>query len=119
MFGYYANPGTPQFKVMVRTGDWKYIFMANGGREQLFNLRDDPNELANLVETQGEVKQQLSSQAAAACRRPELSAAMEGDALRQFPFQARPLRRIYQFDLSRGLSGFPGKPEEVLKAWRA
>jgi choline-sulfatase len=116
-FGYYGHPGTPRFKVMVRTGDWKYIFMANGGREQLFNLHDDPNELANLAESRGEIKQQLYSKAVAACQKPELNPALDGEALRKFPFEARPLRRIYQFDSSRGIRNFPDKPEDVLDHW--
>ena len=37
VFGCYGVPGTPLFKVMAREGPWKYIWMANGGREQLFN----------------------------------------------------------------------------------
>jgi hypothetical protein len=46
-------PGTRHFKFMVRSGDWKYIWMANGGREQLFNVKEDPNELTfNVVTTQ-------------------------------------------------------------------
>ncbi len=118
LLGYYSNPGSRQFKVMVRSGDWKYIFMANGGREQLFNLRDDPNEITNLTETRGDMKKHYYSRAVAACSRPELSAAMNGEALREFPFEARPLRRIYQFDRSRGVTGFPNKPEDVLKNWR-
>jgi choline-sulfatase len=119
MYGYYGHPGSRQFKAMVRTADWKYIFMANGGREQLFNLHDDPNELTNLAVTRGDVKQPLRGKAAAACQRPELSAAMDGEALREFPFEARRLRRIYQFDQSRGVNGFPAKPEDVLENWRA
>jgi choline-sulfatase len=117
LFGYYGVPGSHQFKVMVRSGDWKYIFMANGGREQLFNLRNDPNELSNLAETQSETKQQMYSKALSACLMPELNAAGDGHALRGFPFQARPLQRIYQFDQSRGVNGFPNKPEDVLKDW--
>ena len=31
LFGYYGEPGTPLFKIMVRNGPWKYIFMANAG----------------------------------------------------------------------------------------
>ncbi len=117
LIGYYGVPGSHQFKVMVRSGDWKYIFMANGGREQLFNLRNDPSELANLAETQSETKQQMHSKALSACLKPELNAARDGDGLRKFPFQARPLQRIYQFDQSRGVTGFPNKPEDVLKNW--
>jgi choline-sulfatase len=118
LFGYYGKPGSWQFKVMVRSEDWKYIFMANGGREQLFNLRDDPNELTNLAELRSEIRQELYSKAVAACLRPELRLAMDGHDLRKLPFQARPLRRIYQFDQSRDVFGFPAQPEDVLKNWR-
>lgn len=118
-YGYYSHPGSRQFKVMVRSGDWKYIFMANGGREQLFDLRNDPNELSNLAETRSEIRQQMYGKAVAACLKPELSAAMDGHEIRKFPFEARPLRRIYQFDRSRGVKGFPAKPEDVLKAWHS
>jgi arylsulfatase len=113
-FGYYSHPGSRQFKVMVRSGDWKYIFMANGSREQLFDVRDDPNELTNLAESRREIKQQMYGKAVGACLRPELSAAMDGHDLRKFPFEARPVRRIHQFDQSRGVRGFPNNPEDVL-----
>ncbi|MCL5096408.1 MAG: hypothetical protein M1608_02520, partial [Candidatus Omnitrophica bacterium] len=52
--------------------------------------------------------------AAAACNRPELQAALDGASLRQFAFKARPLERIYQFDTSRGATGFPKQPQDVL-----
>ena len=39
---YYGDPGTPRFKIMMRAEDWKYIFMADCGREQLFDLKSDP-----------------------------------------------------------------------------
>ncbi len=42
--GLFGSPGTPKFKAMVRQGDWKYIWLANGGRELLFNLTRDPGE---------------------------------------------------------------------------
>jgi choline-sulfatase len=116
---YYGDPGSRQFKVMVRFEDWKYIFMANGGREQLFNLQDDPNELTNLAQSQREMKRQLYSNALAACQRPELKAVLDGDNLLALPFQARPLKRIYQFDRSRGITGFPNRPEDVLKSWKS
>lgn len=112
---FYGAPGSPQFKVMVRSEQWKYIFMANGGREQLFDLQNDPNELTNLARTQHEVKQQLYGKALAACQRPELKSVLDGDDLRKLSFQTRPLRRGYQFDRSRGITRFPNKPEDVLK----
>ncbi|GAG44736.1 unnamed protein product, partial [marine sediment metagenome] len=41
-------------------------------------------------------------------------AALAGGGLRAFPFEARELRRIYQFDESRGVTGFPERPGDVL-----
>jgi choline-sulfatase len=115
LFGYYGEPGTAQFKIMARHGDWKYIFMANGGREQLFDLKTDPHELKNLVATGVEVAAQLRAQAASCCDRPDLQAALDNSRLRSFPFLARPLIRIYQFDASKGVTGgFPKQPEDVL-----
>jgi hypothetical protein len=41
--------------------------------------------------------------------------ALDGDKLRSFPFRQRKPTRIYQFDRSRGVLGFPDKPEDTLK----
>jgi choline-sulfatase len=112
LFGYY---GTGRFKIMVPHGDWKYVFMANVGREQLFDLKADPHELKNLVAARAEVATQLRAQAALCCDCPELQAAREKGGLRSFPFLARPLMRIYQFDASKGVTGgFPKRPEDAL-----
>jgi len=43
--------------------------------------------------------------------------AIDGDKLRAFPFRQRPPTRIYQFDRSRGVSGFPDKPQDALKTF--
>ncbi len=115
LIGYYGEPGTRLFKVMVRQGEWKYVYMANGGREQLFELAGDPNELKNLADSRTDVARALHKEAIAACRTPGARDAVDGDDLRRFPFAARPLQRIYQFDRSRGVSGFPDKPGDVLK----
>lgn len=37
-------------RFMVRWGQWKYVYYVNGGREQLFYLREDPQELHNMAE---------------------------------------------------------------------
>jgi arylsulfatase len=115
LIGYYGAPGTRDFKIMVRKDRWKYIFMANGGRQQLFDLRVDSNELVNLVDSRPETVAGLRATAVAACQSPGVRAALEGDGLRKFAFLARPAGRIYQFDRSRGITGFPAKPEDVLK----
>ena len=111
--GLYGTPGTRQFKVMVREKDWKYVFMANGGREQLFNLADDPQELRQRLGDAGEVADRLRRVAALTAARPNVDRALENCELRSFPFQARPLRRIYQFDRSRGVTGFPEQPGDL------
>lgn len=113
--GYYETPGSPHFKIMVRDGDWKYIFMANGGREQLFNLSEDPHELHQCLEENPAIVEQMRQRALETLSAPETSAAVEKDTLKSFPFRARKYRRIYQFDSSRGIQGFPDKPEAVFK----
>ncbi len=113
--GYYGRPGTPRFKTMIREGDWKYIFLANGGREQLFNVTDDPHELTNLAAIEGEVRAQMRRRAVEACSREGATAALADGALRGFAFEPQPPKRIYQFDSSRGVRGFPANPEDVLK----
>jgi arylsulfatase len=114
-FGYYGEPGTRRFKIMVRHGDWKYIFMANGGREQLFDLKADPHETRNLAAKSRDVASRLRAQAASFCDQPELQMARNKGRLRSFSFLARPLMRIYQFDASKGVTGFPREPEDVLQ----
>ncbi len=114
LFGYYGEPGTPLFKIMVRNGPWKYIFLANGGREQLFHLGEDPHELSNAMAAQPDVARKLRATATRACERPDLRDAMDGNGLHAFEFHARELKRIYQFDRSRGITGFPKRPQDVL-----
>ena len=47
MFSEY-NLNTPNAKSMIRRGDWKYCYYINDTPE-LYNLRDDPDELNNLA----------------------------------------------------------------------
>ncbi len=117
LIGYYGVPGTNEFKIMAREGRWKYIFMANGGREQLFDLESDPCELRNLVDSQADIGSTLRRRAVAACRGPGARDALEGDDLRVLPFNAWKWngQRVYQFDRSRGVAGFPEHPADVLK----
>ncbi len=116
LYGWYGEPGTLRFKAMVRRGEWKYIYIANGGREQLFNLKEDPNELRSLAAEKPRVLADLKRRAIAACRHPGAKDALEGDTFKAFPYTklVRP-RRIYQFDRSRGIKGFPKHPSEVLR----
>jgi choline-sulfatase len=100
---------------MVLSDLWKYIFMANGGREQLFSRKKDPNELSNCISSFSQIRDDLYVLAVQACRVPGALDALDGDKFRSFPFRQRTLTRIYQFDRSRGVSGFPDKPQDALK----
>jgi choline-sulfatase len=100
---------------MVVTDQWKYIFMANGGREQLFNRREDPNELLNCISSSSRIRDELYALAVNACGVPGATDALDGGKLRIFPFCKREPKRIYQFDRSHGVVGFPDKPQDALK----
>ena len=107
-------PGSEFFKVVVVKDEWKYIFMANGRREQLFDLKQDPHELSNRAHDTPEIRKNLYALAVARCGVRGAQDALEGDELRSFPYQERPRQRIYQFDRSKGVKGFPEKPKDVL-----
>lgn len=116
LFGYYGTPGTPLFKIMVRDKKWKYIFMANGGREQLFNINEDPNELVQKANDCPELVKKFRQAAIdklseTTCKDAVLK---EGD-LKSFVFEERDLRRIYQFEGPNALRKFPDKPQDILK----
>jgi choline-sulfatase len=113
--GMYGDPGTPLFKIMIRQQDWKYIYLANGGFEQLFHLKDDPMESINLAPTRREVCSALRAKAVIACQVRGAQAALNQDDLRAFPYHARPLQRIYQFDRSRNVKGFPTRPQDLFE----
>jgi len=115
LIGMVEPPGSHDFKLMVLSEEWKYIFMANGGREQLFNLKQDPNELSNCVASASKIRNELHALGVQACQAPGARDALDGEKLRAFPFRERPRTRIYQFDRSRGVVGFPHRPEDALK----
>ncbi|MCP4506250.1 MAG: sulfatase-like hydrolase/transferase, partial [Fuerstiella sp.] len=57
--GYFRN-----FQRMIRTDDWKYIEYPAVNREQLFHLKQDPDEQTNLiaVEAHSAVRERLRTQ---------------------------------------------------------
>lgn len=50
VFSEYHGHGARGSSYLVRQGDWKYLWYA-GAPEQLFNLREDPEELQNQAES--------------------------------------------------------------------
>lgn len=102
----YGRPGTARFKVMIRRGPWKYIFMANGGLEQLFNLESDPDEVRLENDAQVQIVVEMRARLAGQLNQDGLKSALDGGKPRVFPFCARPLARIHQFDVSSGVHDF-------------
>lgn len=118
LVAYYGAPGGRRFKVMVRDRHFKYIFLANGGREQLFNVTEDPHERRELTAEMPQVARRLRSLAVQACDARGAAEALEAGGLRAFGFEARPAGRIYQFAGCRGVTGFPEQPADALGAYR-
>ena len=112
--GMYETPGSPFFKLMVRAGEWKYIFMANGGREQLFNHGYALDERRNLAAERPDIVAHMHVLAEADLARPNAERALDGGRLKTFPFEPRPAQRIYQMDYSRGVTGFPPAPQDTV-----
>ena len=113
--GVYGQPGTSMFKCMIRWRNWKYIYMANGGLEQLFNLSTDPDEIQDQSKINPEVCDSLRAMAitdlSSACGTED---AVHSNELAIFTPSSRPLERIYQFDRSRGINKFPEHPRDCL-----
>lgn len=114
LVGAYGRPGTDHFKVMVRQDDWKYIHIACGGYEQLFDVGNDPSERVQLAGSRPDVAGALHSEAVAALAEHDVRSALQGERLRSFPFRHWPRERIYQFDESREVAGFPAHPADLL-----
>lgn len=105
LVGVYGEPGTERFKAMVRHGDHKLIWLANGGIVLLFDLAADPGE-HRPIDYGDDLAEQLIGRVADVVRREEIGEALDGSRLRTFPYKTWPRERIQQFDRSRGVSGF-------------
>ena len=105
VIGMFGSPGTRHFKCMVRRGDWKYLWLANGGRELLFNLRDDPGETRNFAATAPATLAALRAEMVRVlAARPLTAPAVAGGAPQALPFETFPRVRIKQF--ARGVTDF-------------
>lgn len=109
LVGLHEQPGTPSFKAMLRKGPWKYIWIANGGRELLFNLEQDRTETVLWNDRQPEARQSLRTELAAHLRSRQLTPALTDDGdLRPFPRTTLPPQRIRQFE--RGVTDYSHQP---------
>ncbi|HBP39113.1 MAG TPA: choline-sulfatase [Clostridiales bacterium] len=113
LFSYFGAPGSVFFKIMVREGDWKYIFIANGGREQLFNLKDDPDELIQRAETERDISIRLRKAAVEKMRKIHAELALEGSDFKGFEYEPLNRVRIRQFAYEYGVNNFAAKPPDA------
>lgn len=105
LVGMFGTPGTRQFKCMVRWGEWKYIWLANGGRELLFQLGDDSGEARNRVADAATPLATLRAEAIRVLASREFTRpAVEAGALKALTFEPFPRTRIKQF--ARGVTDF-------------
>ncbi len=110
LVGFHGRPGTRNFKVMVRQDNWKYIYMANGPREQLFHLGEDPGETVQRTGDRPEIASAFRIQAVEACKNPGTADALDDSDLKAFQFEPFQRTRCFQFDRSREVRGFPEDP---------
>jgi arylsulfatase len=93
--------------VMVREGDWKYVYAVLGGREQLFDLAADPRETVDLSDDEPDVTARLRDAAAEYLRANDAHEYLDGDALAERPFR--------EMDMGRYHPGqYPSDPAETL-----
>ncbi len=115
LFGLCGNPGTRELRVMVRWQNWKYIFIANGGAELLFHLRDDPAEKVQRLESEPEIARDLRAAAAQYLEAEGVLPALEDGDLKSFSLEAPQPKRCYQFAEDLGVMSFPNHPADVLE----
>lgn len=106
LFGYHRTPDLPSnFTAMVRENDWKYVFMANGGREQLFDLAAGPREFENVAADREEVTADLRDKLA---RKLDSTRFVEDGELRRHPYTQLDMGRLVR-------EPYPNSPGELLE----
>lgn len=97
--GLVGAPGTRHFKAMVREGEWKYIWLANGGQELLFDVAHDPHESSCHAGNQAALVTRLrTALITRLTEHADTRAALNGDQdLLALPFEEFRRERIKQF----------------------
>ena len=80
--------------------------MANGGKEQLFHLIEDPEELVLYNIREEQIMKQMRKRNLDFCGREGLLSAKDKMKMKSFSYKERPRFRIHQFDLSGGIHDF-------------
>lgn len=74
-------------RFMVRWERWKYIYFVNGGREQLFDLQEDPAECCNLVDSRPQLCAVAKRELTRHLTREGFNTYASGDALLELPYR--------------------------------
>lgn len=72
-------------KMMLRWDRYKYIYHVNGGKENLYDLLEDPNELVDISKGNPEICQHCQENMVTYYREYHLEIALNKDKLIQFP----------------------------------
>lgn len=75
----------PATKMMLRWGDFKFIYHVNGGVNTLFNLENDPDELHNVAEVHPDLCDYARQRLRRHYREMGLEEVLDQDALRCIP----------------------------------
>ncbi len=127
LLGYHGQPGTRQFKIMIRRGRWKLIYFTNGGTTQLYDLADDPRELDEVSSNYPDQVASMLEEAYDVLLRTNCHNAIDGGTIASLPFHSwqeplyeHPLKALYtkdrilQFDASSQIYDFPSHPSRLL-----
>lgn len=71
-------------KMMMRWGDYKYMYHTNGGKQNLFDLRNDPDEMTDVSRDHPELCAQCRQQMTDYYRSYGLAEALDGDGLMSY-----------------------------------
>ncbi len=78
VFSEFHGHGTPISSYMIRKGHWKHLYYTDGPA-QLFDLKNDPDELTNLASTKPKIVSELDAELQKIC-----SPQVESDRADQF-----------------------------------
>jgi len=120
VIGWFGRPGTREFKMMIRRGPWKYMYFVNGGRELLFHIDEDPEELNDLsialADRAAAFREEARHVMAEAETRPGCPPLLEDGALPACDF--KPLERLRIVQMAAGVNGYPDHPSAVVDSWQ-
>jgi hypothetical protein len=104
---------------MLRRGDWKYIAYA-GYEPQLFNLREDPEEMRNLAKARPEVAKDMDARLRQAVDYTAVDAKVKRYNKESFrAWRAKLSEQEYQESMAQIYAGWKPEHEQLIRKWLA